>query len=238
MLQADAPMHLPRRASCVAIDRDEWRLRRPQAGSDFIGILLGEVRERDGRIAEPVAGGKWISIRQSVFVQSISGNAEAVEIGHTGRKEGIVRRSSVNHARTQTEHGLAAGTDLIRKGEPGSERIGIVPVELAVTRRFIFHRAGQVAYKRIWAFEVGALHAAILLAKQSDKVVTQAVFQSQLASDFPTVLNVCRERMVAQPRIGNRRQIHRLRIAQQEAGIAEARSAIQGLAVFAWNAAL
>src|SRR2546425_5818470 len=43
-----------------------------------------------------------------------------------------------------------------------------------------------------WRFSLSALHAAVLLAKQSDVIVTQTVFESQLAGDFPAVLNVCR----------------------------------------------
>src|SRR5262249_58452034 len=97
---------------------------------------------------------------------------------------------------TQADHRLSIGTDLIRKRETRSERVGIVAIEAAIAGGFIDYRAGQIIHERVWFFEVGALHAAVLLFKQCDEVVTETVFQRQLARDLPTVLNVSREGMV------------------------------------------
>src|SRR5207244_5692586 len=141
-LQADTPVDLTRRTSRIPIDGNERRLRRPQAGGDFVRILLSEVREEDLRVAKPVACCEWISIRQGVFVQSISRNAERVEIGNASRQIPEIRRCPVNYSGTQTQHGLRVGTDLIRKCESWSERPGIVLVEAAFASGFVYHRAG------------------------------------------------------------------------------------------------
>src|SRR5262249_26772768 len=131
------------------------------------------------------------------FGQSISWNAKRVEIANAARHIPEIRRRSVNHSGTQTEYRLAVGTDLIRKCESRSERVWIVAVEPALARGFIDHRAGQVVHEWVRLFEIDALHPAVLLFKQCDEVITQTVLERQLASDFPTVLDVSRQGMVA-----------------------------------------
>src|SRR5205823_12650618 len=104
--------------------------------------------------------------RQGIFGQSISRNTKRIEVGNASRQVPEIRRRSVNHSGTQTQQRLGIRTDLIRKSESWSERVGIVPVEAAIACGFIDHRPWQVIHERVRLLEVGALHAAILLFKR------------------------------------------------------------------------
>src|SRR5262245_52169490 len=156
-------MDLPGRTSRIPVNRDEWRLRRSQARRDFVRIFLPEIREENGRVAKGVAFREWITIRQRIFVQPIPWDTQRVEIGCASRHVPEIRSRSVNYSGTQTEYRLGIGTDLIRKREPRSKRVGIVPIEAAIAGGFIDHRARQVPDERVKFLEVGALHAAVLL---------------------------------------------------------------------------
>ena len=107
-----------------------------------------------------------------------------------------------------------------------------------MARGFVDHCAQPSARSRIRQVESSALHTAILLPEQSDKVVTQTVLERKLAGHLPTILKVSSERVIAQPRVRDCGNGQAVGCTQQEAGIRKSRGAIQAPAVFPRNASL
>src|SRR5439155_9545156 len=92
----------------------------------------------------------------------------------------------------------------------------IVVVKLALASGFVDHGAESTTRGGIRQVECSALHAAVLLPKQRDEVVTKTVIERQRSRHLPTVLKVGRQRMVAQTRIRDCRNRETVRAAHQK----------------------
>src|SRR5215469_17965402 len=100
----------------------------------------------------------------------------------------IVRLRSVRDSATGTEYRF--GCDLIGHSKVWSDRVWVGMRELAVAGGLVLGRPQTAAHGCVRYVEAGTLHAAMFFLPQVGVIPTHAVFERQLASDLPTVLQV------------------------------------------------
>src|SRR5207253_5958979 len=128
-----------------------------------------------------------VSVFQECGASSVRGRLDRVEISRAAVETRLIRNRRVGDACAGAEYRL--GIDLIGHTYARPDGIRIRRREIALASGLVLHRTDPSTERRVGRREVGILHAAVLLLPERGVIPAETVVQSQLASDFPGILD-------------------------------------------------